>query len=223
MLAGAVLTTSAIYAVMAQVLTTDMLLTATMTTAMYAFFLHWRYGGNWCWFFYVAMGLAVLDEGPGRGGDSIARGHDIPRGVKAICAARMQRFRVIPGIILVAAIAAPWFVAITIREPGFFDFYFIGEHFRRFFDANYSHDQPPYYYVPILIGGLMPWTLAVPFIPWRRLTPNPARRFCCYRERYHPGPVFTFQRKAGSVHPACGAAARDRDRRRTGNTDCPPR
>ena len=176
-LAGAVLSTSAIYAVMAQVLTTDMLLTATMTTALYAFFLHWREGGRWCWLFYVAMGLAALTKGP--------VGVAIPILAATIFLWReghlrgaIQRFHAIPGLLVTAAIAAPWFVAITIREPGFFDFYFIGEHFRRFFDANYSHDQPIYYYVPIIIGGLVPWAFAVPFIPWRRLTPNPARRFC---------------------------------------------
>ncbi len=175
--AGAVLTTSAIYALMAQVLTTDMLLTALMTVALYAFFLHWRDGGRWCWLAYVAMGLAALTKGP--------VGVAIPLFVTAIFLWRegelrgaIHRFHAIPGLLLTAAIAAPWFAAITIREPGFFDFYFIGEHLRRFFDANYSHDQPIYYYVPIIIGGLVPWTFAVPFIPWRRLTPNPARRFC---------------------------------------------
>jgi 4-amino-4-deoxy-L-arabinose transferase-like glycosyltransferase len=176
-LAGAVLSTSAIYAVMAQVLTTDMLLTATITTALYAFYLHWREGGRWCWLMYVAIGLAVLTKGPVgvvipalAGTIFLWRGGDL-RDV-------WRRFHVLPGLIVTAAIAAPWFIAITIREPGFFDFYFIGEHFRRFFDNSYSHDQPIYYYVPIIIGGLLPWTLVVPFIPWRRLTPNPARRFC---------------------------------------------
>ncbi len=175
--AGAVLATSAIYAVMAQVLTTDMLLTAAIITAMYAFFLHWRDGGRWCWLAYVAMGLAALTKGP--------VGVAIPLVVTMIFLWRegnlrgaIRRFHAIPGLIVTAAIAAPWFVAITIREPGFFDFYFIGEHLRRFFDANYSHDQPIYYYFPIIIGGLVPWTFAVPFIPWRDLTPNPARRFC---------------------------------------------
>jgi 4-amino-4-deoxy-L-arabinose transferase-like glycosyltransferase len=175
--AGAVLSTSAIYAVMAQVLTTDMLLTAAIITAMYAFFLHWREGGHWCWVAYAAMGLAALTKGP--------VGVAIPVVVATIFLWReddlrgaVRRFHAVPGLIVTAAIAAPWFVAITIREPSFFDFYFIGEHFRRFFDANYSHDQPIYYYFPIIIGGFAPWTLAVPFIPWRRLTPNPARRFC---------------------------------------------
>ena len=176
-LAGGVLTTSAIYALMAQVLTTDMLLTGIMTAAMFAFFLHWRDGGYWCWLSYVAMGLAALTKGP--------VGVAIPTLVALIFLWRegdlrgaLRKFQAVPGFLLTIAIAAPWFIAITIREPGFFDFYFIGEHFRRFFDASYSHDQPIYYYVPIIIGGLVPWTFALPFIPWRHLAPNPARRFC---------------------------------------------
>jgi 4-amino-4-deoxy-L-arabinose transferase-like glycosyltransferase len=176
-LASGVLTTSAIYALMAQVLTTDMLLTAIMTTAMFAFFLHWRDGGRWCWLFYVAIGFAALTKGP--------VGVAVPIFVATIFLWRegdlrgaMRRFHALPGLLVTAAIATPWFIAITIREPGFFDFYFIGEHFRRFFDASYSHDQPIYYYVPIVIGGLVPWTFALPFIPWRHLAPNPARRFC---------------------------------------------
>ena len=176
-LAGVVLATSALYAVMAQVLTTDMLLTATIAAALYAFFMHWRDGGRWCWLFYLAMGLAMLTKGP--------IGAALPLVIGAIFLWRerdltgvIRRFRMIPGGVLTAAIAAPWFVVITIREPGFFDFYFIGEHLRRFFEPSYSHDQPIYYFVPIMLAGLMPWTLALPFVPWRRLTPNPARRFC---------------------------------------------
>ena len=46
LLAGAVLATSALYAVMAQVLTTDLLLTAAITITMFAFFLQWRDGGR---------------------------------------------------------------------------------------------------------------------------------------------------------------------------------
>jgi 4-amino-4-deoxy-L-arabinose transferase-like glycosyltransferase len=159
------------------VLTTDMLLTATIAIAMYAFFLHWRDGGRWCWIAYGAMGLAALTKGP--------VGVAIPILVAAIFLWRegdlrgaVSRFHALPGFLLTVAIAAPWFVAITIREPGFFDFYFIGEHFRRFFDSSYSHDQPIYYYIPIVIGGFAPWTLAVPFLAWRGLTPNPARRYC---------------------------------------------
>ncbi|MGA2411254.1 MAG: hypothetical protein ABSG46_12800, partial [Candidatus Binataceae bacterium] len=82
------------------------------------------------------------------------------------------------GLLLTAAIAAPWFIAITLRQPRFFDFYFIGEHFRRFFQSSYSHGAPFYYYIPIIAAGMLPWSLMAPLLPWRRLTPDPARRFC---------------------------------------------
>jgi 4-amino-4-deoxy-L-arabinose transferase-like glycosyltransferase len=129
--AGAVLATSVIYAVMAQVLTTDMLLTASITIALYALHLHWHEGGRWCWIAYVAMGLALLTKGP--------IGVAIPFAAMAIFLWRegdlrgaIGRFRVIPGLALSAAIAAPWFVAIQIRAPGFCAVYFVGEDIRRF-------------------------------------------------------------------------------------------
>jgi 4-amino-4-deoxy-L-arabinose transferase-like glycosyltransferase len=67
---------------------------------------------------------------------------------------------------------------VTIREPGFFDFYVIGEHLRRFFEANYSHGGPIYFYVPVIAAGMLPWTLIMLLLPWRSLEPDSARRFC---------------------------------------------
>jgi 4-amino-4-deoxy-L-arabinose transferase-like glycosyltransferase len=88
------------------------------------------------------------------------------------------RFHALAGGALVMLIAAPWFIAVAIREPGFVDFYFIGEHLRRFFESSYSHGAPFYYYVPVLAAGMMPWTLMAPFIAWRALARTPAGRFC---------------------------------------------
>jgi 4-amino-4-deoxy-L-arabinose transferase-like glycosyltransferase len=79
---------------------------------------------------------------------------------------------------LTAVIAAPWFAEVAIRQPDFLDFYLVGEHFRRFFQAGYSHGQPIYYYVPVIIAGTLPWSLFAIFVPWCSLTPAPARRFC---------------------------------------------
>ena len=171
------LVTTALYALMAQVLTTDMLLTATLTIALLAFFLQWSEGGRWCWVMYVAIALAVLSKGP--------IGIAIPIAVGAIFLilegdwrGALKRFRVIPGLILTAAIVVPWFVAVAARAPGFIDFYFVGEHFRRFFESSYSHGQPFYYYVPVILAGTLPWSLLVPLVRWQSLTPHPARRFC---------------------------------------------
>jgi len=176
-LAAVILATSALYALMAQVLTTDMLLTATLSVALFAFYLHWSSGAAWCWIMYVAMALAVLAKGP------IGIAIPLLAGVIFLFSegelrGAIRRFRVVPGICLTALIAAPWFVAITIRQPDFPAFYVVGEHFRRLFESSYSHGQPIYYYVPVIIGGTLPWSLLVPFIPWRSLRPDPARRFC---------------------------------------------
>ncbi|MGA7871933.1 MAG: glycosyltransferase family 39 protein [Candidatus Binatus sp.] len=176
-LAAAILATTPLYALMAQVLTTDMLLTALVTIATFSLYLHWREGGRWCWLAYVAMGLAVMTKGP--------VGAALPilsmllwLTFKRELGGAIRKFRAIPGLLLTTLIAAPWFVAMTIREPGFADFYFIGEHLRRVFDPDYSHREAFYYYVPVLAIGLLPWSLLVPFLTWRTAARNPARSFC---------------------------------------------
>lgn len=176
-LAAAILATAPLYAIMAQVLITDMLLTMLVTGAVFAMFMHWREGGSWCWFGYLAMALATLTKGP--------VGIVLPALSLAVflwwegeLRGSIRRFHAIAGLALVMAIAAPWFVAISLREPGFADFYFVGEHLRRALQGSYSHGEPFYYYIPVLIGGLIPWSLMVPFLTWRGMAPNPARRFC---------------------------------------------
>src|SRR5260370_25371768 len=176
-LAGAILATTPLYAVMAQVITTDMLLTALVTLATFAFYLHWKEGGRWCWIAYVAMGLAVMTKGPVGAALPILT-MVIFLGWNRELGGAIRGFRAIPGPALTIFIAAPWFVAMIIREPGFFDFYFVGEHIRRVFDADYSHAEAFYFYVPVLALGLLPWSLMVPFLTWLSPPRNPARWFC---------------------------------------------
>ncbi len=176
-LAAAILATTPLYAVMAQVLTTDMTLTALVTIATFALYLHWREGGRWCWIAYVAMGLAVMTKGP-VGAALPILSMLIWLALRRELRGALARFHAIPGLLLTTLIAAPWFVAMTIREPGFADFYFVGEHLRRVFDADYSHSEAFYYYLPVLALGLLPWTLLVPFLTWRESVRNPARSFC---------------------------------------------
>jgi 4-amino-4-deoxy-L-arabinose transferase-like glycosyltransferase len=176
-LSAAILATTPLYALMAQVLTTDMMLTALVTIATFSLYLHWHEGGRWCWLAYVAMGLAVMTKGP--------VGAALPilsmllwLALNRELSGAIAKFRAIPGLLLTTAIAAPWFVAIAIREPGFADFYFIGEHLRRVFDSDYSHSEAFYFYIPVLAVGLLPWSLLVPFLTWRETPRNPARSFC---------------------------------------------
>lgn len=176
-LAAAVLATAPIYAIMAQILTTDMLLTLFVTVALYALYLHYLEGGAWCWVAYVAMALGTLTKGP--------LGIGLPIVSMAVflwwqgeLRGAVRRFHGVAGGLLVLAIAAPWFMMISLRLPSFPDFFFVGEYLRRFFQRGYSHHEPIYFYIPVILGGFLPWSVMVPFLNWRGTPANPVRRFC---------------------------------------------
>jgi 4-amino-4-deoxy-L-arabinose transferase-like glycosyltransferase len=163
LLAAAILATCPLYAAMAQVLTTDMLLTAMLSVAFFSFFLQWREGGRWWIAFYLAMAMAVLTKGP--------EGVALPLLAAIIflwwqggLRGAPQRFHAIAGTLLVAVIAMPWFAVVAIKLPGFLDFYIIGEQFRRVFVASYSHDEPFYFFLPVIVAGLLPWSLCFPLL-----------------------------------------------------------
>ncbi len=196
-MAAAILATAPLFAVMAQVLTTDMLLSALTTIAIFALFLHYQKGGIWCWIAYLAMALATLTKGP--------VGVALPALTMLVflwwegaLRGLIARFHAIAGALLVLAMVAPWFIAISIREPGFFDFYFVGEHLRRIFDSSFSHGEPAYFYLPVILAGLLPWSLLVPFLTWRRMTPSPARRYCVIASLVIIG---TFSAASGKLIP----------------------
>jgi len=62
------------------------------------------------------------------------------------------------GIALFVLIAAPWHVLVARTNPEFFDFYFIHEHFLRYTTEVHRRDRPLWFFVPILLVGVLPWT-----------------------------------------------------------------
>ena len=66
------------------------------------------------------------------------------------------------GLLLFFALTAPWFVAVSLENPGFFDFFFVREHFRRFLTDEARRTGSLHYFVPYLLVGLLPWTTLLP-------------------------------------------------------------
>lgn len=64
------------------------------------------------------------------------------------------------GVLLLAAIAAPWFVWVSVVNPEFPGFFFIHEHFARFFTHAHRRVEPWWFFIPILLVGLLPWTVS---------------------------------------------------------------
>jgi hypothetical protein len=60
------------------------------------------------------------------------------------------------------AVAVPWFVIVAVRDPFFVHYFVWTHHVRRFLDPI-DHPQPFWYYVPVLLLGMMPWTLLLPW------------------------------------------------------------
>ncbi|MBV9613036.1 MAG: phospholipid carrier-dependent glycosyltransferase [Acidobacteriaceae bacterium] len=71
-----------------------------------------------------------------------------------------------------AAIALPWYIAVYIRNGfPFIQEFFLKHHFERLYSATLQHVQPWYYYFPVLLAGLFPWTplffyLLKKTVPW---------------------------------------------------------
>jgi 4-amino-4-deoxy-L-arabinose transferase-like glycosyltransferase len=72
-----------------------------------------------------------------------------------------RRLREIPwvrGTLLFLVITVPWFVAVSIANPEFLEYFFIHEHLTRFATTVHHRQGPLYYYLVVGAGGLLPWT-----------------------------------------------------------------
>ncbi len=161
LLAIALLGTSCAYYLGSQYLTLDMTLTACLTFALCSFLLAQvqavdRQRRSWMAVAWAAAGLAMLGKG--------LIGVVLPAlsflAYVVLCRDTRLWARLCPGIgvPVFLLIAAPWFVVVQLRNPEFFGFFFIHEHFQRFAEAGHQRPGPWWYYLPIAVVGLMPWT-----------------------------------------------------------------
>jgi 4-amino-4-deoxy-L-arabinose transferase-like glycosyltransferase len=105
--------------------------------------------------FYVLLGLGTLAKGPVA---PFLAGLVIVLFAVAAADSRMVlRTLWIPGMALFALVALPWYVAIQVRRPEFFQEFILRQNFARFTTALYSHEQPFWFFLPVLILGLIPW------------------------------------------------------------------
>lgn len=90
---------------------------------------------------------------------------------------------------LTALLTVPWFLVAEQRTPGFLEYFFVGEHFHRFVDSDWSgdlyggtHPRPPGIIWLYLIVALAPWAPAAavmlrregPRTLWRTMRTQPA-------------------------------------------------
>ena len=71
--------------------------------------------------------------------------------------ALVRRLHLVTGGLLFLAISAPWFVAVSLANPEFPQFFFIHEHLARYTSTIHQRYRPWYYFIPILLLGILPW------------------------------------------------------------------
>jgi 4-amino-4-deoxy-L-arabinose transferase-like glycosyltransferase len=150
-LGALVLAGSPLYVLLGQINTLDMGLAFFLSAAVFAFALQ-RY-----YVFWAACALAVLSKG--------LIGIVLPLGAVGLYIlikrdwALILKMKVFSGPALFLAIAAPWFIAVSLRNGEFAHFFFVQEHLQRFTSKMHGRYQPAWYFLPILAFGLAPWLL----------------------------------------------------------------
>jgi 4-amino-4-deoxy-L-arabinose transferase-like glycosyltransferase len=162
----------------AQLITTDYLLAACETLAMWAF-VEARFAGDgraqrWLLLMWGAFGLAFLDKGPPGLLPLLAVF------VFDIAMPRQTRPRALQwqGLLLFLAVSAPWYVAVTARNPGLLDYFLGKEVVGRVASDDFGRHGEWYgwisIYLPTLLIGTLPWTPSL--LRWASALPGRLRR-----------------------------------------------
>lgn len=79
-----------------------------------------------------------------------------------------RRWRQLPGLLhplallAFAVVALPWFVAMQLRYPGFFDYFVMEQHFRRYAQSNFNNVHGAWFFIAVLPLLTLPWSVWLP-------------------------------------------------------------
>lgn len=159
LIAGAVLASSVLWNVIGHANSLDMGVSFLLAAAILALCLAQRddtaESRRWLDGAWVLLALAILSKG--------LIGLVLPAATVAAYMlwqrdwGLLARLRPLRGCTILLAITAPWFIAVSLANPEFAHFFFIHEHFERFLTKAHGRYQPAWYFIPILLVGMIPW------------------------------------------------------------------
>ncbi len=164
--AALITASSALVIGFARAASTDMSLAAPFTIAMLCWFGWYQTHRDresesrwWLLAFYFFQALATLAKGP------------VAPALAALIivafAFILRDWRLVwrtawlPGLALFFALALPWYVMVQMRNPNFFRFFILEQNLARFGTNLYRHKQPFYFYLPVMLLAVAPWTFFV--------------------------------------------------------------
>lgn len=153
---------SLLYAMMAHVNTLDMGVTFFISLGIFSLLIAQKeeqvaQRRNWMLLAWAGLALAVLSKG--------LMGIILPGAALFLYSVFnrdltiWKRMHWISGLLVFLLIAVPWFVLVCKANPEFFQRFFIYEHFERFTSKVHGRFQPWYYFIPIMLLGMLPWSM----------------------------------------------------------------
>ena len=173
-LAVAMMSGTLLYFVASAAVMTDLGLVLGTTLAMIGFWAAFEEGESArpkeVWLLFIGLGIGLLAKGPIA---VVLSG--LPIGLWMLLTgnfkASWQRIPWIKGTLLTLAIAAPWYVMAEIRTPGFWEYFFIGEHWNRFTVTGWAGDKYGTAHATqrgaiwlFALVAVMPWTVLLPLL-----------------------------------------------------------
>ncbi|MBC7845433.1 MAG: glycosyltransferase family 39 protein [Flavobacterium sp.] len=131
----------------------------------------------WNYVFFIFLGLGLLSKGP------LIMVLTFPP-LFLWCCLDIKRFKtiftkfsIIPGLLITAIIAIPWYYFAEKESPGFLDYFIVGEHYKRFLEPGWKgdlygsgHSQPKGMIWILLIAFAFPWIQVVLYKLWKNRT-----------------------------------------------------
>ncbi len=156
-----ILATSLLYLALAHLAIIDMTLTFFFSLTMTCFWLAWEAAGGWkerlLWYgMFLGAALTVLSKG--------LMGIALPGAIAFLTIlftsgwAVLKRVPWVSGTLLFLAVALPWHVLAQIRNPDFFSIYIVREHFLRYLTPVSDRQEPFWFFLPVIVLGLLPWS-----------------------------------------------------------------
>ena len=66
---------------------------------------------------------------------------------------------IVLGFLIMIAVAMPWYGLMWIRHGNeYLQSFFVGDNFERFATSRFNDPRPWWFYLPVVAGGLLPWT-----------------------------------------------------------------
>ena len=207
-LAVAMMSGTMLYFIASAAVMTDLGLVLGTTLAMRGFWAAFEQGPSSrpkeVWLLFIGLGIGLLAKGPIA---VVLTG--LPIGLWVLLTgnikASWQRLPWVKGSLLTLAIAVPWYVMAEIRTPGFWEYFFIGEHWNRFTVTGWAGDKYGTAHATqrgaiwlFALAACMPWTVLLPLL-WvgRKVSPvsvavTPKPQFTLYLLVWSVAPCLFF-------------------------------